>query len=50
MKRNIAKTRREEMAKMWWFQIADHFLGALAGACCERGRLFIRFWVFQHSF
>ena len=29
MKRNIAKTRREEMAKMWWFQIADHFLGAV---------------------
>ena len=29
MKSNIAKTRREEMKKMFSFQIADHFLGGV---------------------
>ena len=28
MRRSIGRTRREELERMWWFQIADHFCGA----------------------
>ena len=29
MRKNIAKTRKEELDRMWFFQIADHFTGAV---------------------